>query len=304
MIRVEWTRGDDALARVYVGRFADGACVEFAESVQPPEPRDRKWVLIVSTLRGCPVGCPICDAGGDYRGKLSADEILAQVDRMVLPRFPDRRVPIPKFKIQFARMGEPALNDAVLDALRLLPGRYDAPGLMPSVSTVAPAGRERFFDGLIDVKRELYPSGRFQMQFSLHTTDEAIRRRLVPIRTWSFDEMAAWGGRFLGPGDRKITLNFAPARGLPLDPAAVAARFDPARFLVKLTPINPTFAARKSGLEGLVDPAEPGAAERVADDFRRSGFETIVSIGETRENEIGSNCGMHAAAISRAETTA
>jgi hypothetical protein len=32
--------------------------------------------------------------------------------------------------------------------------------------------------------------------------------------------------------------------------------------------------------------------ERVADRFRMAGFETILSIGETDENRIGSNCGM------------
>ncbi|MFC1545446.1 radical SAM protein, partial [Gemmatimonadota bacterium] len=184
------TTGDDELAQVYVARLDDGFLIEFVESVQPPIPRDKKWVLIVSTLRGCPVGCPICDAGGSYAGKLTSEEIFAQIGFMIQQRYPGGVIPVPKLKIQFARMGDPALNEAVLDVLKALPGAYDMPGLMPSISTVAPAGCEQFFDRLIEIKDSLYRDGQFQMQFSLHTTDEETKRRLIPCRTWSMKEIA------------------------------------------------------------------------------------------------------------------
>jgi len=284
--------GAEDLSRVFVLELADGCLVECAESVQPPVPREVKWVLIVSTLRGCPVNCLMCDAGGDYRGKLSAGEILAQIDFLVRRRFRDGAVPVAKFKVQFARMGDPAFNDDVLAVLRRLPSLYDAPGLMPCVSTIAPKGRERFFDELIDVKNAFYPRGRFQMQFSIHSTCESARRRLIPAPVWSFREIAAYGERFVAPGDRKAALNFAPARGLPLDPERLADCFSRDHFAVKLTPINPTGAAARAGLDGLIDPADPFASEEHAERFRAAGFETILSIGETAENAIGSNCGM------------
>jgi 23S rRNA (adenine2503-C2)-methyltransferase len=292
MLKIVHTQGDDDLARVYIAECDDGARIEFVESVQPPHPRHEKWVLIISTLKGCPVGCPICDAGGEYRGKLSFDEIMAQISALIDPRFPDGRIPIPKLKIQFARMGDPALNDEVLSVLRELPNRYEVPGLLPSISTVAPAGCDRFLEELIIVKNELYSGGRFQMQFSLHTTDETARRRLVPVKTWSMARMSAYGERFFSPGDRKITLNFAPAADQPLDPNALAQVFSPEKFLIKLTPINPTYAARKSGLEGLLDPSDPEACDRIVARFTALGYDTLLSIGELQENEIGSNCGM------------
>jgi 23S rRNA (adenine2503-C2)-methyltransferase len=297
------TRGDDALARVFVARLGDGSLVECVESVQPPVPRERKWVLIVSTLKGCPVGCPICDAGGDYRGRLSAAEILAQIEHLVRSRFPDGRVPVPKLKIQFARMGEPALNDAVLDVLEELPRRLDAPGLLPCLSTVAPRGRALFFERLLAIKRALYGGGRFQMQFSIHSTDAVARRALIPIRTLDLEEIAAYGARFFEPGDRKIALNFAPGRGTPLDPARLTGLFSPERFLIKLTPINPTAAATAAGIASLIDPRDEASGRAVAAGFEACGFETIVSIGALRENEIGSNCGMYVARL-RSERTA
>lgn len=299
-LRIRHTTGDDALARVFVAQLEDGSLVECVESVQPPVPRERKWVLIVSTLKGCPIGCPICDAGGDYRGKLTADEIAAQVEFLVRRRYPDGRVPIPKLKVQFARMGEPALNDAVLDVLEDLPRRLDAPGLMPCISTVAPRGRERFFEHLIRIKRRLYGGGRFQLQFSVHTTDESARRELIPARTWSLEQIAAFGDRFHEPGDRKLTLNFAPQRRTPLSPERLVELFSAERFLVKLTPINPTAAATRAGISGLIDPDDEAGCRAIAARFEALGFETILSIGALRENEIGSNCGMYVARLDEA----
>lgn len=293
------THGDETLARVFVASTADGSRIEFVESVQPPVPRDRKWVLILSTMMGCPVRCAMCDAGGDFHGRLSAEEILEQVEFLVRRRYPDGRVPVPKFKIQFARMGEPALNDAVLEVLRRLPQRIEAPGLMPCLSTIAPAGRQAFFEELREIKQRLYPGGRFQLQFSVHSTDEQARRRLMPARIWSLEEIGSYGCRFHAAGDRKVTLNFAPVEGLPLEPEALPRCFPPDRFLVKLTPVNPTRATRRAALRGRIRPGDEAGQRRLADRFRRIGYETLVSIGEPRENEIGSNCGMYAHAAER-----
>ncbi|MFZ5820921.1 MAG: radical SAM protein [Chloroflexota bacterium] len=285
--------GTSEMAEVFMADMGGGRMIEFVEALQPPYTRDERWILMVSTLYGCPVKCLFCDAGGGYRGKPTAEEILLQVDHLVYRWYPDGRVPAKKFKIQFARMGEPALNMAVLDALEQLPGRYDAPGLMPSVSTIAPHGVDAFFERLLDIKDRLYAGGRFQFQFSLHTTDEAARDRLIPVRKWSFEQMAAYGERFQRAGDRKITLNFALAEGLPADPSVLLRYFDPARYLVKLTPVNPTVRAVQNGLSTHIDPYRPESGQAVAQAMTAAGYDVIVSIGEVEENEIGSNCGQY-----------
>ncbi len=303
--------GRDDLARVFIARFRGGSgpTVEFVESVQPPHPRDRKWVLIVSSLFGCPVRCRMCDAGGSYFGPLSAEEIIAQADFMVRRRFPTGQIPIPKFKIQFARMGEPALNPAVLDALRRLPETWDAPGLYVSLSSVGPAGgRPReFFEELLKIKADLYRQGRFQLQFSIHTTDEDRRRDLIRTDLRSFEDLADFGRRFAqtAEGDKKVTLNFAPLASFPLDPEVICRFFDPRYFMIKLTPLNPTIQADREELVSALDPENPASGAFFVDLFKKSGFDVLLSVGELEENQIGSNCGQYVqAALGRGQAPA
>ncbi|MEW5869656.1 MAG: radical SAM protein [Chloroflexota bacterium] len=292
-MKVIASAGREDVAVVYIGELEGGHLVEFVEALQPPAPREQKWVLLVSTMFGCPIGCMMCDAGGFYQGKPSVEEIFAQVDYLVRKRYPDGRVPARQFKIQFARMGEPALNPHLLTVLEELPRRYHAPGLMPSISTVAPAGAGRFFERLLEIKQAQYAGGHFQFQFSLHTTDPARRDQIIPVKKWSFRQMAEYGERFYSPGDRKITLNFALAQGMPVEAQVLRQYFSPEKFLVKITPLNPTYRAEQNRLASYIDPGAAREEYEIVESLRAAGYQVIVSIGEVEENYIGSNCGQY-----------
>ena len=248
-MKVVASTGKEDIAMVYVLDLGDNRLVECVEAVQPPVPIEKKWVLMVSMMCGCPVGCNMCDAGGYFRGKLSKEDIFAQIDFLVHSKFPNGRIPSEQFKVQLARMGEPSLNAAVLEMLDELPGRYHAPGLMPSFSTVAPHGTDDFFERLREIKQKHYHGGRFQFQVSIHTTDEALRDEIIPVRKWSFAHIADYGGRFYEQGDRKITLNFALAKSNPVEPQVLLRYFHPDKFLIKITPLNPTYQANDHGLQ-------------------------------------------------------
>jgi len=284
--------GREDIAMVYIARMDNSRLVEFIESRQPPLPLKEKWVIIVSTLFGCPVGCPICDAGNFYKGKLTANEIFEQIDFLVGKRFPDRNVAVKKFKIQFARMGEPSFNPNVLKVLKSLPSKYNAPGMMPCISTIAPSGTDKFFDELIEIKDDLY-KGKFQLQFSIHTTDIELRDRLIPVKKWDFAKIAGYGKRFYKTGDRKITLNFALERKSELDPKILHQYFDPDKFLIKVTPLNPTYKAAQNRLSSHIDPCQQQSGDEIAGKLQEYGYEVIISIGEATENYIGSNCGQY-----------
>lgn len=295
-MRVLFSRGDDELARVFVAETEDGHRLELVDQTPPPLPRSERWVLLVSALMGCPVRCAMCDVGGHYEGKLTSEEILDQVDYLIRRRHPDGRVPVPALEVHFTRMGDPAFNEAVIDALCTLPRRYQAPGLTPCLSTIAPARTEAFFERLIEVKRALYSGGRFQLQLSLHTTDELVRRRLVPVKCLPFSEMAELGRRLAAPGDRKIDLNFVAAREVPLEPGELLRHFSPEIFTVKLTQMNPTLASFRTGLTSLFEQGGPQGVQAVVERFCAAGYQVVVSPAAPGEAEIGSGCGMRAAA--------
>jgi 23S rRNA (adenine2503-C2)-methyltransferase len=260
---------------------------------------------MISTQYGCAVGCRICDAGlAGYGGNIEADLLLAQI-RAALASHPELDpARVPKLKVHFARMGEPSFNPGVLGCLASLArdgvGKGPFPGLLPSISTVAPAcsvSRD-FMEGLAKVKEDSFGNGSFQLQFSLHSTEEEARRAIIPIRTWSFQEIARYGERWFRPGDRLISLNFALADGIPFDPAVLSREFSPERFLVKFTPVNPTSRADKNGLTRVWLEA-PEQIARFKEDLERRGFRAIVNPAWPEEIEGRVTCGQLVAAAAQ-----
>jgi 23S rRNA (adenine2503-C2)-methyltransferase len=289
-MKIQAKAGRDDIATVYIAETEEGKQIEFVESVQPPLTREEKWVLIVSSLFGCPVKCRFCDAGGSYQGILSKEQIFSQIDYMVKKHYPDRKIPCEKFKIQFARMGEPLLNPNIPNVLEELPKVYDAPGLLPSLSTVAPMGCDKAFQQILEIKKKLYNNS-FQMQFSIHTTDLEKRNWLIPIKKWSFEQISEYGEVFYAKGDKKISLNFALAENMPVDPKVLMRYFSPDKYIIKITPVNPTFNAINNKITSLIVPDR--LKYEVIDNLAGSGYEVILSIGELEENLIGSNCGQY-----------
>ena len=147
---------DAGIARLLV-ELADGQMVE---SVLLP-----RGGLCVSTQVGCAVGCVFCMSGRNgLQRQLGSAEIVAQV---VLGR--KRRA---VSKVVFMGMGEPAHNlDNVLEAIQLLGMQGNIGHKNLVFSTV---GDQRVFERLPQEK--VKPA----LAVSLHTTDAALRARLLP----------------------------------------------------------------------------------------------------------------------------
>jgi 23S rRNA (adenine2503-C2)-methyltransferase len=188
-------------------------------------------------------------------------------------------------------MGEPTLNPHVLEFLRNIAVEGHE-NLVISFSTVAPSSCAPFIQELKGIKDSAF-RGRFQLQFSIHTTDDLTRRRLIPARCLALPEMAAIGRQFRGADDKKITLNFVVMKDVPIDVERIARLFDPETFIIKLTPLNPTFRAQYHKIRPGFDPERPETAKTFVSKFEVKGFEVLLSIGELEENRIGSNCGQY-----------
>ena len=170
---------NEGVARLLV-ELADGQMVE---SVLLP-----RGGLCVSTQVGCAVGCVFCMSGRNgLLRQLGSAEIVAQV---VLAR-KSRAVS----KVVFMGMGEPAHNlDNVLEAIQLLGTQGNIGHKNLVFSTV---GDLRVFERLMEglplpkpspasgrggerEKQLLIPAVKPALALSLHTTDAALRARLLP----------------------------------------------------------------------------------------------------------------------------
>ncbi|MCU0690570.1 MAG: hypothetical protein MUF54_04145 [Polyangiaceae bacterium] len=285
--------GREDLARVFVVQMRDEpwSLVECVGAVDPAQSRADKLVVVVSTQLGCAVGCPMCDAGTAFHGSLGADEILWEIEHVLREWAGPAWRACKKLKVQFARMGEPALNPAVLDVLDQLPSRLQAPGLMPCIATTAPRSATRWFDRLRTLRDTHYGHGMFQLQLSVQSTNEAQRDRLIPIAKWDLPTIAEFSRTWVRPRDRKVTLNFAVTEGVALEPRVLAALFDPASVTVKLTPLNPTTQAHRNELRTVFRAGEECRVDELSARIRDAGFDCIVSTGLAEESEMHTSCG-------------
>jgi nicotinamidase-related amidase len=112
----------------------------------------------------------------------------------------------------------------------------------------------------------------------------------VPVPVWSLERIAAYGKEFVQPGDRKITLNFALSQGERLDVEKIKAAFDPALFLVKVTPVNPTYSAGVNGTAYVWDNPPAGLADDAAA-LEAAGLRVILSPSAPEEIEHETSCG-------------
>ncbi len=285
--------GQENCAFVYILEDSSGILTEAVESF-PEGNATQKYVLILSSLYGCPVKCLFCDASLHYQGKISSANLLAQIRLLVQQRFNSAFPQTAKFKVQFSRMGEPSFNPDVIKAIKSILENY-GPETIISVSTIAPLRSEKFFRNLLQIKKQLNYK-KMQLQFSLHSTDETYRNMLIPVKKMDLAALSVLGRNFrLDETDKKVTLNFALTKNSPVDTNLLLKYFSPQDFLIKITPVNPTCKSAQNGLNTLYQ-SESDHFD-IEDELRLAGYEVIVSIGNLEENRIGSNCGQYLQAM-------
>lgn len=289
-------KGKDNVAWVYLlrSRHEENVLIECVDAFDPRYSAREKWVIILSSQKGCPVRCRFCDASFYFKGNLSLDELLEQLEVVITPhKHGDDCLRSKKIKLHFARMGEPALNPAVLRMLEELPFLYPGVNFIPTIATVAPAGSDKWFKELTSIKNRHYRNGCFQLQFSVNSTNEDYRNELMPVRKWSLEEISDFGLGCYRRGDRKVTLNFALAVDTPFYAREIMEYFDPEVFLVKITPVNPTASAARMQMVTALnfDGSYPQSLYAEIKRLEEVGFEVIISIGSLEEIGVGSNCG-------------
>lgn len=187
--------------------------------------RSERWMIGVSVMSGCPVGCKFC-ATGQLNGWrcLSSEEIVAQVQFAVSKHPEIKPNSCFEFKINYTRMGEPMLNVYQLrKAIREISSLY--PNAHHYVSTIGICGMDTG-----------WVRDNITLQLSLHSLDNARRDDLIPFpRKLSIHAL----GRVRTNSNLKTTLNMTLVDEADFDISILRRYFDPDYFFIKLSPINP-----------------------------------------------------------------
>lgn len=202
--------------------------------------RTHRWMVGVSCMSGCPIGCKFCSTGQLKRWRnLTAEEIVEQVEFIISKNReydPDEAA---EFKINYTRMGEPFLNlTEIRRAIEIIDSRYE--GVHHYISTIGLRGAD--FSWVKD---------NITLQLSLHSLDEERRHDLIPIpNLMSIKEL----GQVRTKSNLKTTVNMTLVDFADFDGAKLKEYFDPKYFFIKLSPINVNSVSESNGMgAGIVD---------------------------------------------------
>jgi 23S rRNA (adenine2503-C2)-methyltransferase len=253
-------------------------------------PLEHKWVITVSTQYGCSMGCPYCDVPKVGPGRNATLEDLA--GQIVLAKSLHPEVTqSDRLNVHFARMGEPTWNPAVIACAEWLRGGLPGFNVHPVVSTMMPrhnGGLPVFIYEWMRLKNGAY-QGNAGLQISVNSTDEREREFLFHGNALTLADIAhVMAGN--APEGRKVTLNFAVA-GYQIDPSVLLRNFDPAHYLVKLTPMHKTQAAGERGIATGGDYTTLHPYQADEDALKSAGYDVLVFVASEAEDLGRITCG-------------
>lgn len=257
----------------------------------PLMPLTKKWVATLSTQYGCSMGCKFCDVPSVGPGvNAGLDDLHAQLDAVfaIHPEIFETE----RLNLHYARMGEPTFNPAVLEHAEVTHATYPHFNPHPVVSTMMPYDNHSlvpFLQEWMRIKNVVY-KGNAGLQISINSTDPGERCRIFNGRSHRLEYIAEVGRILPAPLGRKITLNFAVA-GYTVNERELRVLFDPARYIIKLTPMHKTSAAVRNGQKTDGDYTTPQPYEDLAQRLRAQGFEVLVFIASRDEDEGRITCG-------------
>jgi len=211
--------------------------------------RNERWMIGISTMSGCPVGCKFCAAGGKFNGNLSAEEMIEQVN-FVLENNPNYNPNNSKeFRILFTRMGEPGLNYfEVCRAIKMLKSKFQKSAIV--ISTVGI--KNNSLEEWLNLSKEY---SEIHLQFSIHSTSEEYRNWLIPLKNkLDFFEIKSFAKKWMQiPNNkRKISLNFTIVEGSEFNIKKLEEFFPKDLFFIKLSLVNENNYSIKNNITGAI----------------------------------------------------
>lgn len=253
-----------------------------------------KWLLTVSTQKGCAHSCQFCDVAKlPFRGNLEVSEIYRQI-RCIIDCTPYVRKS-KKVKIGFARMGEPAWNlKHVLSAIKYLPELSADMGKdfnwLPCFNTILPEQIPDAIEEVAEVKESVY-DGFLHLQISCNSTDEWQREKLFGgAKVIMLDRIIDIVNK-LKITNRTVTLNFIVMEGIEVSVDRLRKMgLNKDKFTVKLIPLNKTYNAESNGLETYANYSNYDKLLELKKEFEQNSIPVVVD-AIARCEEAGLCCG-------------
>ena len=227
----------------FLFRLDDGATIE---SVFIPE--ERRRTICISTQAGCPLKCAFCLTGiGGYKRNLKPWEILGQVAVVMADAPPpplneasgihSREPNDMPWNVVIMGMGEPLLNyEATVAALRVLMDR-EGFAISPRKLTLSTVGI------LPALEKLMLEPVRPNLAISLHASNKALRRELMPIEDrYGIEDVIAAAQRYPIPSGGMVTYEYVVLGGVNDSPAharELVRLLRGSKGKVNLIPLNP-----------------------------------------------------------------
>jgi 23S rRNA (adenine2503-C2)-methyltransferase len=254
-------------------------------------PLSEKWVITISTQYGCSMGCPYCDVPKVGPGLNATfldlrDQIITGLN--LHPEIKHTK----RLNVHFARMGEPTWNPSVLSVTEYLHAMTENLGVIhPVVSTMMPQHNpwlKAFLQNWMVLKNNVF-RGEAGLQLSINSTNEEERRIAFHGQACTLREIEAIMDGSI-PLGRKFTLNFAVA-GYEIDPTILLRYFDPAHYVIKLTPMHKTQTALENSIrtEGDYTTGEP--YREIEQKLKDAGYDVLVFVASEYEDLGRITCG-------------
>lgn len=254
-------------------------------------PLEDKWVITVSTQYGCSMGCNFCDVPLVGPGKNATMSDLVEQVLTGISLHPEVKQ-TKRLNIHYARMGEPTWNPEVLSATRYLKERIGQDyRIHPVVSTMMPRNNRNLQDYIgewMEIKNVLL-DGEAGLQLSINSTNEEERKTMFNGNAHSLSGISEIMGG-IRPAGRKITLNFAVA-GYEIDPGILLRYFNPADYIVKLTPMHKTIKAGINGIQTEGDYTSYHPYRMHEEALKKAGYDVLVFIASKEEDLGRITCG-------------
>lgn len=242
--------------KVYVLETADGYPIEVTDTFLPYYTKNcinehsnelksdelgsraERWMIGISCMSGCNVGCRFCATGQMKKfRKLTAEEMVEQV-KFILNKNPNILPESSKeFKLNYTRMGEPALNwEEVKRAVIMIDELLPNTRVHHYISTIGIKGTD--FSWIKD---------NITLQLSLHSLDEVRRDELIPFKNkMTIKEL----GEVRTQSELKTTLNMTLVDTLDFDINVLKENFNVDNFFIKLSPINENEVSKANDMGG------------------------------------------------------